>query len=456
MKKWVLVRIAAIAIFLMILLINLNTETGYVSSIDNKYLTEFPELGIGYESFLSTINNYLTERIGGRAFFLRSNLLINDKLFNVLEHPIYEYGKDGYVFFHVGRYPEDEDFLDAFTDFLIRIQDYCQDRGVPFIYLLNPAKSSVYKEFLPEGYVDNNSRLCILQQYLIEKKVNFVDNTPYLRNISLDHQIFNKKYDAGHWNALGAFYGVNNLLRKMKEYVPAIRINQLSDFQISSEIMTELPVSNFPIEESVPVFLEKQASYAPLEPDMIDEVVRSSDFPDFFRFSSQANNHVNLLIFQGSYFHRYGHPFLARAVETYQGIHNYQNLLNFDYYFNIFQPNFVVVTTAEYATTEDYFNLALLKEKRLNPPLHPNEYVESDELVRIARVEQGKYIEKLVFNIPNDVQYGYYSAKGQVYDLIHDGESWTVSIRNERVDEGNRRIYVVTDDGQKLMHRVAD
>jgi len=454
MKKMHVVRIILISLLLVAFMVNLNTGIGIQSSIDNKYLQEFPDVGEGYEAFLSNLNTYLTERIGGRSSLLEANLILNDKLFQIMQHPIYEYGKDGYVFFRVGKSQEDYEFLDFFTDYLKRIQDYCQARGVPFIYLLNPSKATVYKEYLPDGYTDENNRLKVLQQHLKDKGINHVDNSPYLSRLAETQQVFNRKYDAGHWNALGAFWGVNNLLTEMQKYDPSIRPNDLKDFSISSEMKYNLPVSNFPIEESVPVITEIIPSYTPFETGMQYEVLRDPNYPDFFRFESNAKNNTNLLIFHGSYFHGFGHPFLARAVKIYQGIHNYQNILNFDYYFNIFQPNFVVVTSAEYATTEDYFNMSLLREKQLNPPLDKKELEELDEteeLVSLVGVEHEVYITKIIFHVSTDIELGYFVSGDYIFDLIQDGENWSVSLRNDHLTFENARVYLLTKSGEKLM-----
>ena len=43
--------------------------------------------------------------------------------------------------------------------------------------------------------------------------------------------------------------------------------------------------------------------------------------------------------------------------------------MNFDYYFNIFQPDCVVLETAEYATNGAYFSYETLWNKELNPKL---------------------------------------------------------------------------------------
>lgn len=56
-------------------------------------------------------------------------------------------------------------------------------------------------------------------------------------------------------------------------------------------------------------------------------------------------------------------------------MHNYQNFIDFDYYFNLFKPDCVILVTAEYATTRSYFNPERLREKRLNPPYETVKHV---------------------------------------------------------------------------------
>ena len=43
-----------------------------------------------------------------------------------------------------------------------------------------------------------------------------------------------------------------------------------------------------------------------------------------------------------------GFKFLQTGLGEYIHVHNYENVLNFAYYFNIFQPECVVVEAAEY------------------------------------------------------------------------------------------------------------
>lgn len=53
----------------------------------------------------------------------------------------------------------------------------------------------------------------------------------------------------------------------------------------------------------------------------------------------------------------HGDIFIANVLEEYIYVHNYQNVIKFPYYFNIFQPDCVIFEIAEYTFTEKYFPL---------------------------------------------------------------------------------------------------
>ena len=450
MKNKHILRIIIVLIVLLVPLSKLNTEIDVISPIDNKYLQKFPDIGEGYSEFLTQLDTYLTERLGGRARLIKYNLVLNDRLFNLMEHPSYQYGKDDYVFFKVSRGIEDYDFLDAFTDYLVKVQNYCQEREVPFVYLLNPSKTTVYQQYLPEGFHDENKRLEVLQHYLEDKHINFVDNTPYFIELSKTEQIFNKKYDAGHWNALGAYFGVNNLIEKMQEFAPDIQLNKFEDFNISTETKYSLPVSDFPIDEDIPVITEKTTSFAEIDVGLNSEIAISEQHRGYYRFESSADNDINLLIFHGSYFNGYGFPFLARAVKTYQNIHNYENLLNFEYYFNIFQPNFVVVTTAEYATKNHYFDTEKLKTKTFNETIDLTSFVDSGMTIEFESIETGQYLSKLTFSHPN-VKQGYFVSDNKAYDLLQEDDKWSITTFVEKMNLEESRLYLKMSNGEKLI-----
>lgn len=347
-------------ILLLIPVLKMNLKHEQISEITNRNLTEldFTE-GLSNENIIE----YVNDRIGLRDKSISSYTEINDTLFDKMVHPTYTYGKDGYVFFKLSEESVEVDFIDAFCMYLKQIQDYCEKRDVPFIYCINPSKTTVYNEFLPKGYKYANEFLKELYNDLEKYDVNYISNVELLTEKAESEQVYNIKYDAGHWNDLGQFYGTNHLLSKVSEYYPEVRPHDFEEFDISTRVETSLPVSEFKINESVPSFVLKN------QDDVKDitnkykwvEIDPHYTFKAVFKNIKADEALPNVLFFHGSYYNRSQEFYKSAFKETY-AIHNYGNLLNFVYYFDAFKPDCVILETAEYSTYSKYFNMDELLE----------------------------------------------------------------------------------------------
>ena len=92
------------------------------------------------------------------------------------------------------------------------IQDYCEAREIPFLFVFEPAKTTVLQEELEEGWNYDNRWVQQFLKELDQREIHYVDNTEILEEKTEEGEaVFNKKYDGGHWNELGAFYGVNHI-----------------------------------------------------------------------------------------------------------------------------------------------------------------------------------------------------------------------------------------------------
>lgn len=359
--------LAGMAVGILLPLCFFNWKRDSVSSIDNRMLSEL-DFQSGDTSAM--LDSFFKDRIGFRTLCIDTYTQWNDRLFGEMVHPTYEYGRDGYVFFKVKAEQEDEEFLDAFCAYLRSVQDYCNARNVPFIYCINPSKTTVYQRFLPSGYTYRNHFLQYLYKKLREYNVNYISNVEFLEEKSQDEQIFNVKFDAGHWNDLGCFYGTNRLLEKVSEYFPDVRPHVSTDFIYSVEEEDTLLNSHFSIHEMVPYFAnpaedgitDKSGEFSSIRLDQ-----RHSGFGVYQNKNPGSGKLPRVLFFHGSYYNTRVRFYDTSFQEAYR-VHNYQNFIDFDYYFNLFQPECVILETAEYATARRYFNINRLREKRLNPP----------------------------------------------------------------------------------------
>ena len=348
-----------LVLFFVLLLIPfcfIETGNNVVSSIDNRELVEFPDFSEA--DWKNGLESYLSDRIGGRSFFINLNTVFNDKVFRKMVHPTYTYGTDGYVFFGMHKNIEYGEFHHQFALMVQKLQKYCEERGIKFYFLFNPEKISVYSRYLPKGVYYNDDWVRQLFSELDSLGVNYVDNSDFLREKGYSEQVFNRKYDAGHWNDLGMFYGLNNLFAKMSCDFPSVRELTFDDFSISRKKMTTLPVSHFSIDEDVPVFAKK-IEVENLSGRFPKEIPLNSNFRGFSylrNLSEKSSELPRILLFQGSYLNRSAEFVINNSSESIT-VHNYQNVLDADYYISVFNPDCVVFDVAEYVFSSGFFDL---------------------------------------------------------------------------------------------------
>lgn len=108
--------------------------------------------------------------------------------------------------------------------------------------MFDPEKAAVYTDELHEGINYDNSWVQQFEQELEKRGVHYIDNTQLMKDKREEgEQVFNKMYNAGHWNDLGAFYGINNVLEELSKDFPQITPNELSEFVVEEKLTETLP-----------------------------------------------------------------------------------------------------------------------------------------------------------------------------------------------------------------------
>ncbi|NLB17514.1 MAG: hypothetical protein GX825_01970, partial [Syntrophomonadaceae bacterium] len=217
----------------------------------------------------------------------------------------------------------------------------------------------VLREFLPPGINYDNGWVEEFLTLLDREGICYLDNTGIMIEKSREGEIlFNRKYNAMHWNDLGAYYGMNNLLGKLKKDFPALHINRPEDFVITEKLNTTLPVSEFPIHEYEPLYFLRTELLNNTD-EFKDKLILHPMYRDFdYRINTirQKEGAPRVLVFQGSYVTGMGYKFLANSFGEYIAIHCYQNVFDLDYYFDLFQPDCVIFETAEFTLSDTYFS----------------------------------------------------------------------------------------------------
>ncbi len=438
-------------ILLMVPVFLFNREENVVSRIDNRALTNNP-FGSNFEAegevdLTDTIETYIQDRIGLRDEMIQGYTVLNDRLFHEMVHPTYMYGKDGYVFKKAELNRDFDEYHMSFADMVEKIQKYCEEREVPFLFVFEPSKNSLLSDQLPDGINYNNEWVVQFEEELDKRGIHYIDNTELLREkYDQGEMVFNKQYDAGHWNDLGAFYGVNHLLEAMKQDVPEVHINEMEEFDIGQILRTSLPVSNFAIHENVPYFTGKDEVEERTE-KYDEELERDERYTHFgYTVNEQRllEGSPKTLVFQGSYMNEIGSKFLENSLGEYIAVHDYQNVMNIDYYFNIFKPDYVIFEVAEYVFTDEYFFSPAMKEMDLNPAIDMWEEKEA-EIKPIGElnvsVKEGSRLASVeVENLPADTKYAYLVSDGEVFDLRK---------REEDMDDQGNMVYEAAMEKEK-------
>lgn len=461
----------SICFFLILLLpiITLNREENVVSEIDNRTLANNP-FGSDYgpengEADLTEgIESYVEDRIGFRDDMIYGYTVLNDRLFHEMVHPTYMYGKDGYIFSKVGMNISLENYHLVFADMVKQIQDYCTERNVPFLFVFEPEKAALLTDKLGAGIHYNDDWVSQFEQALDERGIHYIDNSDVLQDkLDAGEQVFNKQYNAAHWNDLGAFYGVNYMLETMKKDDPGIHVNEKDEFDIEQKLNTTLLVSEFPIHEYEPVFynhaelIDKTKAYDA-------EVKRNENHRHFEYVVNEErlkNGSPKTLVFQGSYMNEMGYKFMENSLGEYIAVHDYQNVIDFDYYYNIFKPDYVVFEAAQYVISQIYFDYAGMTEMDLNPTLESfgELPVREREMSEISfEVEEGeKLVTVTVKGLPEETGYAWLVSDGEVFDFqkkksgeTQGGVEYEVTVEKEKyhsdalalegVDEGETGI----------------
>ncbi len=416
-------------------LVFFNFTPDSISLIDNRKLAENPLTAEG--DITENIENYISDRIGFRDKMISLYTRLNNSVFGKMVHPNYSYGKDGYVFGAGLTHVTFSEYHVAFADMVAAIQDYCESRDVPFLFVFNPAKPAVYQDKIADGIHYDRAWVDQFFAELDRRGVHYLDNTQTLtalRESGIDG--FNQKYDANHWNDLGAFYGSNAMLQHMQERLPSVHVNDLSEFTVEKNHETTLQLSDFPIDEYVPTLTPRTSFYGRTK-----EFAALALHPSYKGFAYYINPTLNkagaprALVFQGSYMNAYGYKYLANGFGQYIHVHDYQNVIDFPYYFNVFQPDCVVFEVAEYTFSDGYFRLDAMKDIDYNPVVstvvHTAYTPSQDEWTST----QSGALTTLTWQTAETPDYVWLKAGDTVFDMKAVKSGWHTTVESAQVKD---------------------
>ncbi|MDO5695649.1 MAG: hypothetical protein Q4P30_02670 [Eubacteriales bacterium] len=456
MKKYS--KIIYIILFVLISLtplVLIDTTPDKVSEIDNRKYSAFPEKYNRY--FFNKVEAYYEDRVGLRGDGLLLFSKLNEILFQYFEHPTYECGEDGYVFFKMSPPVLTEAFSDEFFHFITSADTYLKSRGIDFIYMQNPGKDDVYREKLHHGYTYDNHIYGILPERTANAGVDTLYTLNLLQEAKKTQQVFNIAYDAGHWNDEGRFIATSALYKRIKNHLPDMHFPEKEDFCIGKELIEHHKVLKTPLHEYVPKYV---LNNPPPYVDMTDDFPNISIHPQHRYFLHWENpnspNGKKILYFHGSFY--VSHPdFLAGDAAEFTAIHNYENILNLPYYINLFEPDLVVFIASNYTLCSTYYDEDALINTDFNPALDSINANIYDHMLPSANwtctTSEENPVTLTVSNPVEDGRYAYAVFDKNpdiVYDLTFDTEDSMLELvlqHSQIFPDDSGQIIIINKDG---------
>lgn len=418
MKRVYIFRIIIFILILAIPVLTINFKSEQISEIDNRNLIEISDILAG--DFTTNAETFIEDRIGFRTTMINTYTKAMNSLFNYMIHPSYQYGQDGYVFSKLSREGVDIEYQDIFSDFILKIQNYCNDRDIKFLYAVEPSKATIYPEYLPIGVNYENFNLNYFLDSLNKKNINYVYTGDAVNNAKDKYQVFDKKYDANHWSETGAIIGISTILERLNEMDPNIDKFNIDNFDIRTSIHSTLPVSYFPINEETTTYELKDISNLKNVDTFIDKIKLSEQYRNFAHYINTSNTDApKILVFAGSYFNN-KHKFLLESFSEFILVHNYHNINDIDYYINLFNPDVVLFESTEYTHNSTYFDETSMKEINYNKPLSSYTNLLKTQFTDIDNTYQINDNNSVVdFSIPlinNQTLYSYVKINNRILD----------------------------------------
>lgn len=418
MKRLYIFRITLFILILIIPVLTINLKSEQISEIDNRNLIEISDVLSG--DFTTNAETFIEDRIGFRTAMINTYTKAMDSLFDYMIHPSYQYGQDGYVFSKLSREGLDLEYQDIFSDFILKLQTYCNERDIDFLYAVEPSKATIYPEYLPVGVNYENFNLNYFLDSLNKKNINYVYTGDALTNAKDNYQVFDKKYDANHWNETGAIVGISTILDKLNEMDSSVDKFNIDNFNVKTTIHSTLPVSYFPINEETTIYELKDKSNIKNIDTFVDKINLSEHYRNFAHYINTSNTDApKILVFAGSYFNN-KHKFLIESFSEFILVHNYHNINDIDYYINLFDPDIVLFESTEYTHNSTYFDATSMKEIIYNKPFSSYNNLSKTQFTNIDNTYEINDNKSVVdFSIPltnNGVLYSYAKVGNRILD----------------------------------------
>ena len=283
---------------------------------ENRQLAKPPPLGFT-TVFRSAYTRYFNDHFGFRSSLVRANFIFRHDFLGVSPSNRVVFGKNGWLFYTGDR--EIEDFrgitkydaktLEKWAKTLEMKRIWLEKRGIRYLFIVPPNKSSIYGEFLPDSYnrVRESTALDELFEYLkMHTRVKVVDFRQALLAAKSKERVYHRTNT--HWNEYGAFIAYRQIMKPVVQWFPSLRIQTVDDYLIEKKIGEGGDLAD--MMGGTEYIKEEYINLKPLDNNLfkiedIDDIAKSP-----ITFEQNDSSFPRVLIFRDSFFSSVA-PFLA-------------------------------------------------------------------------------------------------------------------------------------------------
>jgi hypothetical protein len=196
-------------------------------------------------NYLPSYRNYYDDHFKFRALLIYGNNLIKVNVFKVSPTPRVLLGKEGWLFLaresewvnEVDYYRRVKPFtpaeLEQWRRVLTQRRDWLRARGIHYLFITIPNKSTIYPEFMPDYLrpVNQPPRLDQLIAYMKQKEdFPILDLRPTFFAAKKERRLY-RKTDT-HWNDNGIYFAYRAIVKYFSRFFQDLEAMPLSRFKI--------------------------------------------------------------------------------------------------------------------------------------------------------------------------------------------------------------------------------
>ena len=232
----------------------LRLDTAFLLE-ENRELASRPEFTLNRRkltNYSAKFEAYFNDNFGFRKRLIASLSFIKVAALGVSPSPKVVLGQSGWLFYgdvdtpyYRAVTPLTEKQLEEWRKRLEERQNWLAARGIPFLIVFAPLKSTIYPEFMPSAYnrVRADSRLDQLMAHLeAHSNLRPLDLRAQLLDEKVRHQVYYRTDT--HWNNRGAYVAYQKITTALSRRFPQVETIPLTAFEESeySEPGRDLPL----------------------------------------------------------------------------------------------------------------------------------------------------------------------------------------------------------------------